>query len=139
MKTAILVRVPSDEHQTLGVLHCESFIAKSLELPWLDNMSQVSCIPKGEYLCKYTRSKRISEATKKDYFTYEIFDVPNRSGIRIHPANYFHQLIGCVALGDVEKELDLDGDGSLDIIHSGNTVKAFEKFMNYENFKLIIK
>jgi hypothetical protein len=27
----------------------------------------------------------------------------------------------------------------LDVVHSGNTVDAFEKFMNYEDFELTVK
>jgi len=31
--------------------------------------------------------------------TYELQDVPGRNGIRIHPANVFDELEGCIALG----------------------------------------
>ena len=141
MKEVTVIRVPSDEHQTLGILKVKDsdFMAKTLELAWKNNENNVSCIPIGTYICKYTRSKRISEATGKDYFTYEITNVPNRGGVRIHSANYFHQLRGCIALGDKDKSLDMDGDGSIDIAHSGATIKAFELLMNYEDFNLIIK
>lgn len=139
MKIATVTRVPSDEWQTLGILKCETFIAKTLELAWKENQNNISCIPTGEYICKYSRSNRISAQTGKDYFTYEILNVVNRGGVRIHSANYFHQLRGCIALGDKDKSIDLDKDGKSDIVHSGATIAAFEKFLNYEDFKLIIK
>ena len=160
MKEVTVIRVPSDEHQTLGILKVKDsdFMAKTLELAWKNNENNISCIPADTYICKYTRSKRISEKHLKEWlkknptktevdcpdeeknvYTYEITGVPNRAGIRIHSANFFHDLLGCVSLGDKDKALDLDKDGSMDVLHSGATIKAFEKVMNYEDFNLIIK
>jgi hypothetical protein len=140
MKTATLTRMSDDLRQTLGVLTStdeQGFTCKTLELPWRANEASISCIPKGEYICKYTRSKRISEAKGRDVFTYEILNVPDRAGVRINAANYSHQLRGCIALGSGIKDIDMDGMN--DVTHSGDTIKAFEKFMNYQDFILIIK
>lgn len=136
MKKVILTRTSGDDKQTLGVLTTDGFTCKSLELPDKNNASRVSCIPLGTYVCKYTKSPLFSKNAGKDVFTYAVLNVPNRSGIRIHSVNYARQLLGCVALGSAHKDIDIDGQ--LDIIRSGDTMRAFEKHMNYEPFELTI-
>ena len=41
----------------------------------------------------------ITKSPKFGYFTPELLDVPSRSGIRIHTANFPEQLEGCIAPG----------------------------------------
>lgn len=139
-KKAHLSRELSDEKQTLGVLTCENgtelFVAKTLELKWDKNINDVSCIPTGIYRCIWSRSSRLSTATGHDVFTYEVTGVPGRAGIRIHSANYFFELKGCIALGNVLKDINIDGE--LDVIHSGDTVAKFNEIMKKEPFTLII-
>ena len=135
MKKAYLIRTPGDEKQTLGALVArngkEVFVARSLELGDHDNAPNISCIPAGNYRCKWTYSPTLKT------FTYEILDVPNRTGIRIHSVNFFRQLLGCVGLGNAHKDIDIDGQ--LDITHSGDTVKQFNAIMNMEEFELVIR
>lgn len=138
---ATLQRISDSGTETLGIFTVikpdgSLFTAHSLERPWRDNLPEVSCIPVGEYKCVYTRSNRLSKLTGREYYTYEVLDVPDRSGIRIHSANYFNQLLGCIALGNDLK--DINFDGQQDIVHSGLTVKEMERLMNYEPFKLTI-
>lgn len=72
------------------------------ELPYRDNKRNVSCIPSGVYTCQWNWSPRFNR------LTYEILNVPGRTGIRFHPANFFgdvakgfkSELNGCVALGE---------------------------------------
>ena len=139
MRTVHILR-NKDEKQTLGVLATklekEFFVCKTLELVWNNNLSSKSCIPDGEYICKWTKSPLFSQNKGEDVYTYEVIDVPSRGGIRIHSANYFFQLLGCIALGDSHKDINIDGQ--LDVIHSGNTVAEFNRIMNKEDFKLII-
>ncbi len=141
-KNVSIKRISGDDKQSLGVLTFnrgdgELFICKTLELGWHDNENNISCIPLGEYLCQWTKSPRLSAIHNTTYYTYEVLNVPNRSGIRIHSANYFNQLLGCIALGDAHKDINLDGE--LDIIHSGDTVGKFNNLMNKEDFNLIIE
>lgn len=136
MKKAVLNRIIESDKQTLGVFSVVEddnflFMCKTLELPDKNNASNISCIPPGEYECEWT----YSNAFKREM--YEVKGVPNRAGIRIHPANYARQLRGCIALGAAHK--DIDSDGQLDVIHSGDTLKQFETIMNKEKFKLVIK
>lgn len=131
-----IVRTFGNEKQTLGVLTVDGFTCKTLELPDKNNASRISCIPVGKYICKYTKSPLFSKNAGKDVFTYAILNVPNRAGIRIHSANYARQLLGCIALGSEHKDLNIDGQ--LDVIHSGDTMRKFEDFMNKEDFELEI-
>lgn len=140
MKQAVINRFLDDGRQTLGVLSTqgtkELFVAKTLELSDNNNLNNISCIPPGTYPCQWTRSNRLSQLAGHDVYTYEVLNVLGRAGIRIHSANYFFQLKGCISLGDVHKDINLDGH--LDVIHSGVTVNKFNQLMDKERFRLII-
>jgi Family of unknown function (DUF5675) len=75
-----------------GKLECEGkFICNTIELPWKNNETKVSCIPEGKYFIR----KRYS---KKFQWHLEIVDVKNRSLILFHPANNAQrELNGCIA------------------------------------------
>ena len=139
-RRAHLSREHSDEHQTLGVITTMNgdklWSAHTLELKWEANINNVSCIPTGIYLCKYTRSNRLSASAGHDVFTYEVMNVPHRAGIRFHSANFARQLLGCIALGN--SVLDIDGDGVMDIAGSRDAIRKFEEIMNRNDFTLII-
>lgn len=77
---------------TNGKLECEGkLICNTIELPWKNNETKVSCIPEGKYFIK----KRYS--TKFNWHL-EITNVSNRNLILIHPANNaLHELNGCIA------------------------------------------
>ena len=77
---------------TNGKLECEGkLICKTIELPWKNNETKVSCIPEGKYFIK----KRYSNKFK---WHLEVLDVKNRSLILFHPANNaFKELNGCIA------------------------------------------
>ena len=77
---------------TNGILECDGkLICLTIELPWKNNETKVSCIPEGKYFIK----KRYS---KKFQWHLEIMDVKNRSLILFHPANNaLQELNGCIA------------------------------------------
>ena len=77
---------------TNGKLECEGkFISKTIELPWKNNETKVSCIPEGKYFIK----KRYS---RKFHWHLEVIDVKNRGLILFHPANNaLKELNGCIA------------------------------------------
>ena len=77
---------------TNGKLECEGkLICNTIELPWKNNETKVSCIPEGKYFIK----KRYS---KKFQWHLEIVGVKNRSLILFHPANNaLSELNGCIA------------------------------------------
>lgn len=85
---------------TLGTLRIQTrnlvWECKTLELPWLNNEPQISCIPKGTYTCRRLNSVKFGE-------TFQIRDVPGRSGILFHAGNTAKDTRGCILLGvDVE-------------------------------------
>jgi len=130
MPTVILKRAYSNGKQQLGDLITDSFTCKTLELAWKNNATNISCIPVGEYLCEWTFSPKFMR------YTYEVKNVPKRSGIRFHTANFFFSLNGCIALGTHYG--DLNKDDSADLINSSITMDKFNKLMNKKTFKLKI-
>jgi hypothetical protein len=141
MKQVILNRVSDDGEQTLGALsfmqdNGQVFLCKTLELPWKDNHAETSCIPAGTYNCSFTKSAKFTAREGHDVFTYELENVPGRGGIRIHSANFFSDLLGCIALGGALQ--DINGDGEQDVVNSRNTIHAFENELHQQRFTLLI-
>ncbi|CAD0000494.1 DUF5675 family protein [Flavobacterium chungangense] len=77
---------------TNGRLEYEGkLICFTIELPWKNNIQQVSCIPEGEYFI----TKRYS---RKFGWHLEVLQVASRSFILFHPANNaLRELNGCIA------------------------------------------
>lgn len=117
-----LTRNKDNGIETLGTLVSsipeKPFICFSLERPWKHNLSDISCIPAGTYTCKWAFQGDLNE------WHYELQNVPNRSGIFIHEANYVNQIEGCIGLGATEA--DINGDGQLDVTSSKATLAQFE-------------
>jgi len=100
------------------------FVCKTLELPWLDNQRNISCIPEGHY--------DVVPRTSKKYGNHlHVTGVEGRSLILIHPANYVgsknprtghSDLRGCIAVG--QRFGDINSDGIPEILNSKNTMKA---------------
>jgi hypothetical protein len=134
MKTAILTRQKSGYKETLGELKCynqgNEFSCKTLELPWLNNQKNISCIPTGVYKVKMIYSLKYGRV-------YEVQDVKGRSSIYFHEGNYYSQIKGCILVGN--KFSDINGDGELDVVNSKITRKALEAFFGYKDFILVIK
>lgn len=120
----IIKRNQLDPHQTRGRLTVVDddymtalFMCNTLELPWQDNATNISCIPDGLY-----------KATKWTSPTFgvciRLYDVPNRSHILIHTGNYASlektDSQGCILVGNGYS--DINGDGILDIINSRKTM-----------------
>lgn len=126
-----IIRDSDDGIQTLGTLTFGSFSCKTLERPWKQNQHNISCIPTGTYQCSYTFSLGHLG------WTYEVNNIPGRSGIRIHSANFYLDLEGCIALGS--GYANLNSDQELDIINSRLTINNFVTLLNKKDFTLIIK
>jgi hypothetical protein len=146
MKTLVTVKKPivnefgvmikrekGNGKETLGTLIARNgqsvFACKTLELPWLNNAKNISCVPVGTYLCKRIFSLKYG-------YVYALQNVKGRSGIYIHIGNYFSDIAGCIILGNAFA--DINKDGVLDVINSTITVKALHTFMQKKNFTLTI-
>jgi hypothetical protein len=119
-KSILIDRYSSEKEQTIGMFylldHNNSVIKEwhSMELPWLDNTKRVSCIPTGNY-------KSVIHYSPKFGKCLWLQDVPNRSEILIHAANFYYDLLGCIGIG---KDLShIDGDKYIDITSSRDSMK----------------
>lgn len=133
MKIEVL-RTIDNGKQTNGVLYVVNgdkilFECYTLELPWKDNQRRISCIPEGEYKAVKHRSPKFGNSVW-------IQDVPNRSEILIHPANYVPQLLGCIAVGSDLK--DINEDGLEDTTSSRNTMDKILSFLP-DSFDVVVK
>lgn len=103
---------------TLGFVEFGDFRCVSLELPWLANQKDVSCIPGGigqsviQYRCCKINSENFGEC-------FAIINVPGRTLIRGHIGNFTRDILGCIVFGDGIK--DIDHDGILDVTNSKHT------------------
>ena len=117
---------------TNGKLECKGkSICNTIELPWRENETRVSCIPEGKYFIK----KRYSQ---KFQWHLEVLDVKNRSLILFHPANNaLLELNGCIA--PVTK---LSGPG-LGLMSRKAFISlksmVYKAFDNIESVELIVK
>jgi hypothetical protein len=77
---------------TNGKLECGGkLICFTIELPWKNNETKVSCIPEGKYFIK-------KQYSKKHQWHLEVLEVKNRNLILFHPANNaLQELKGCIA------------------------------------------
>ncbi len=98
---------------TLGFGECNGFNFFTLELPWLDNMKNVSCVYPGLYKArKYNSPKHGLVALLEDR--------SGRTYIEIHAGNYTSQIQGCILPGDAIKYLN--NDPIPDVSNSKNTL-----------------
>ena len=108
METLTLNRLRSGKDGTFGELIRHKDGSKQLcvtvEPPWKDNWTAISCIPKGIYTC--TRSKSPTKNKKLNGEVFRLHSVPNRENILIHTANWARELKGCIAPGEEFSELD---------------------------------
>jgi len=113
---------------TIGRLFYEDFYCLTLELPWLGNQRNISCIPEGRYRAEFYNSP-------KHNLVILLEDVPNRSMIEIHAGNYTRQIQGCILVGDSLKYMD--EDAILDVTNSRNTLSKLLSVLP-ENFSINI-
>jgi len=129
-----LDRTSTGPHGTFGTLTGLDFDFHSLELPWVDTNGdglgdpQKSCITPGTYKCEWHTSPKYGPC-------YEVTGVEGRSHILIHPANWSHQLLGCIALGKGRGVLN----GKPAITQSRDAIKEFHNHMAQQPFTLEVK
>lgn len=129
MKVLTLKRIAENKDTTFGVLlEGDEPICNTVELPWRGNVHDASCIPLGEYICKFPHPH-------SGYDTWEITGVPDRAGILIHKGNTSAQIRGCVLVGQ-------SFDFVIDRRGVANSAEAFAKLLRWlhddKEFKLVV-
>lgn len=106
---------------------------KSLELPFLQNKPNISCIPAGEYECERYLSETFG-------ICFLVKDVPGRSEIVIHAGNFAAgddvDTRGCILVG--LRFVDINADGNIDVKDSGKAMSVLRAILP-KSFKLIIR
>ncbi len=128
-----LIRTGFSDQGTNGMLVLNDFNCFTLELPWRQNKTGISCIPQG----KYTVIQRASPKYGKIYWVTE---VPTRSYILIHSGNYAgdrskgykSHVRGCILLG--QKMGTLGGQKA--VLNSRVTVNKFMRTTDMQPFDL---
>lgn len=137
MRKVVLLRHETSDQGTFGQLLFDELERPLFtgELPDHNNEANVSCIPTGVYRGMMTFSPRFKRNM------YLIVPVLNRSGIRIHSANFCgsvpkwkKQLNGCISLG-----LKLGYiEGQKAVLISSTAIRMFEEAMKGQPFELEI-
>ncbi len=149
MQTLILQRGidPGISHQepegTPGIL--DEF--KTLELPWRQNVPDISRILAGTYLCTVTYSPHLGENT------YELQGVPSRSDVRIHQGNWagdkaygwYSDVEGCILIGNGylrmapgDKKTGMYSEPQFAVVASRSAFTSFMQKMGGQPFQLQI-
>jgi Family of unknown function (DUF5675) len=132
MRHATLIRSPSTDHGTFGILKLDDGSAFfTAELPWRDNQHDISCIPAGTYTFKKVNSPKHGEC-------YMGVDIPDRNAVEIHVANYAgdvtkgfrSDLEGCIALGKSFGLLRAEGYDKHQIVVQYSSVAIMEFIAN---------
>jgi len=129
MRIVEIIRLEEGPEGTFGILKInKKLFCMTLEPRDILNKQNVSSIPgPQQYLCK-KRMSRFGE-------TFEIMDVPDRTGILFHAGNFLGATAGCVLLGQYVAKLR----GERGVFNSGNTMKAFMEIMkDIDEFLLTI-
>lgn len=104
------------------------FQCASLELPWLYNQKNISCIPSRKYDVKKVVSGKFGPGT------FRLTNVSDREHILIHPGNFTSDIEGCILLG--EKHIDFNNDNITDVVNSKATIDKLKKLA--DSFELTI-
>lgn len=91
----LVQRFNYSENSVIGRLALDgSHFCFTLERPWKNNQHEVSCILPGRYPVTIRYSPHWNAPMP------HVENVPGRSEIMLHPANWVSQLLGCIAPGE---------------------------------------
>jgi hypothetical protein len=129
MRRFILKRIAKNDDGTFGVLiDGVTPFCLTVERPWINNQTGISCIPDGFYLCKRVDSPRFGN-------TFEVIHVPNRTAILFHKGNIDDDSRGCIIVGEQYGYLD----EKVAVLASGLAFNEFIKRLEYiDEFELTI-
>lgn len=135
LHTGFLFRTSPSDQGTEGILFIKNFQCYSLELPWRDNKSNISCVPADEYLCELILSPKFG-------WVYHLTDVKGRTYILTHSGNwagdvskgYHTHSHGCLLFGSARGTLK----GQRAVLNSAYTVQKIISLMRPNKFLLRI-
>lgn len=94
LKELTLKTVGQSWRGTFGVLvNAQVPFALTMEQPWDENKTDVSCIPAGRYTCRRVDSPHFGN-------TFEITEVAGRSHVLFHKGNTLADTRGCILVGE---------------------------------------
>ncbi len=95
------------------------------------------CIPAGEYAVVWTENVHPLHP-----FCYEVMNVPGRSAILIHSANWIRELLGCLAPGTKAEIVEGDYEGQhvkeLGVSNSKAALGMLQDILCRKDFTLVI-
>ncbi len=142
MLTISLVRALRTDYCTLGRVQVKERSFYSIERPWIEGDSPggargLSCVPVGRYRLERHGSEAhpnswalVNPALHVWHWPWEVpKGMIGRTAILIHPANYAHELAGCIALGKEQRKSPNMGN-RWGVFRSRDAVNEFNQLLN---------
>jgi hypothetical protein len=137
MNMVRILRTSTTQQGTLGVMVLPGgWTCRTMELPWRENRTNISCIPAGEYDCVAVPSVKYGRV-------YYVQDVSGRTGILIHSGNlagdveqgWLTHSHGCILPGKYDGHLG----NQLAVLVSRPTVTEIMMRMQGDPFRLRVE
>lgn len=130
MHKATLTRNETIDGGCFGTLITDTgYTCRTAELPWVENETDKSCIPMGQYICTWRTSPTHG-------YCYHVENVPNRTDIEIHAGNVPGiDSKGCILPG---KNIGLM-NGKQAVLFSRQALTELEAAFRCEPFQLTVK
>ena len=135
----ILTRQPSTPQGTLGSFVIQNDAKTTFvsgELPYNNDLPDISCVNPGKCLCQYLFSPHFNKKV------YHVID-DDRVAVEIHSGNFMgsvsqgfkSDVLGCILLGTESGTLN----NQLAVLNSREAITQFEAIMNGQDFNLTIQ
>mgnify|MGYP003647081726 CR=1 FL=1 len=127
---AYLIRQLYKSHVASTLIFESGDVFHTLERPWLENRSNISCIPWGIYETSFLPKS----GTGRYRNVWHLQNVKNRSGILIHNGNLVHHSKGCLLVGTKLGKLG----GKPAVLGSKTALRKMNKLLKGDGFTLHI-
>lgn len=137
MKIVEIIRLECGPDGTFGVMRIDKAAFCATLEPCMNNnqslakvgetQKRAGCIPAQQYMCRPIESPSFGG-------TFEVKDVPGRSGILFHPGNVVGDTAGCILLGQSFGKLR----DKRALLNSGATFREFLSAIGRQPFHLTI-
>ena len=132
MKKLKLITFSNNVCTTGKLYHEKDMVCYTMELPWLKNAKNISCIPAGEYMVKMTNSPKYGPC-------YKIRNVTGRTDILIHKGNTTLDTEGCILPASTIGVLNDMKGTHIAGLSSKNAYVKLMSLLGGESFTLIIE